>query len=212
MHWRWTVTYRCHYFPINSHRSECDHYCKTQSTELEIGTCWSGQIRRNLQVDGYGSGFGPPRVSVLGFWTGLELNRPVIEVQTQNAGGLPGPVANTRHEPSWQFCLHCGIEETGSPGILCIICHQVLCHLSEHGTSLMGILLETKAPIAVLNELTVRSYWVDKFDGPRNSFNHPEEVRTSRNDTSQFADKMHIQHPGWSILTEITDITLQTGS
>jgi len=45
---------------------------------------------------------------------------------------------NARHEPSWQFYLHCGIGETGRPGIICIVCHQVLRHQSEHGTSSMG--------------------------------------------------------------------------
>jgi len=61
---------------------------------------------------------------------------------------------NSRHAPSWRFYLHCGIEETGSPGIICIICHQVLCHPSEHGTSSMGKHLLAKADIANLNEIT----------------------------------------------------------
>jgi hypothetical protein len=50
--------------------------------------------------------------------------------------------------------LHCGIEETGRPGIICIVCHQVLRHPSEHGTSSMGKHLLAKAHIAKLNELT----------------------------------------------------------
>jgi len=61
---------------------------------------------------------------------------------------------NSRNAPSWWFYLHCGIEATGSPGIICIICHQVLHHPSEHGTSSMGKHLLTKADIAKLNELT----------------------------------------------------------
>jgi hypothetical protein len=61
---------------------------------------------------------------------------------------------NSRYVPSWRFYLHCGIQETGSPGIICIVCHQVLPHPSEHGTCLMGKLLLAKAPIATLNELT----------------------------------------------------------
>jgi hypothetical protein len=44
---------------------------------------------------------------------------------------------NSRLAPSWRLYLHCGIEETGCPGIVCIICHQVLRHPSEHGTSSM---------------------------------------------------------------------------
>jgi len=60
----------------------------------------------------------------------------------------------SRHAPSWRFYLHCGIEEEGSPGIICIVCHQVLCHPSEHGTSSMGKHLLAEAHIAKLNEIT----------------------------------------------------------
>jgi len=66
----------------------------------------------------------------------------------------PGAGNKCRHAPSWQFYLHCGIEPTGSPGIICIVCHQVLRHPSEHGTSSMGKHLLAKAHIAKLNELT----------------------------------------------------------
>jgi len=50
------------------------------------------------------------------------------------------PIAwkNSRHAPSWRFDLYCGIEETGSPGIICVVCHQVLRRPLEHGTSSMG--------------------------------------------------------------------------
>ena len=61
---------------------------------------------------------------------------------------------HSRHAPSWRFYLHCGIEETGSPGIRCMVCHQVLRHPSEHGTSSIGKHLLAKAHIAKLNELT----------------------------------------------------------
>jgi len=61
---------------------------------------------------------------------------------------------NSRHAPSWRFYLHCRIEKTCIPGIICIICHQVLRHPSEHGTSSMGKHLLAKAHIAKLNELT----------------------------------------------------------
>jgi hypothetical protein len=66
------------------------------------------------------------------------------------------PIAwnNSRHVPSWPFYLHCGIEETGSPGIICIICYQVLRHRSEHGTSSMRKHLLAKAHITKLNEFT----------------------------------------------------------
>ena len=61
---------------------------------------------------------------------------------------------DARHAPSWRFYLHCGIEETGSPGIICIVCHQVLCYPSEHETSSIGKHLLAKAHIAKLNQFT----------------------------------------------------------
>jgi len=70
--------------------------------------------------------------------------------------GSKRPIAwnASRHAPSWRFYSHCGIEETGSPGIICIVCHQVLRHPAEHGTSSMGKHLLAEAHIAKLNELT----------------------------------------------------------
>jgi len=70
--------------------------------------------------------------------------------------GSKRPIAwkNSIHGPSWRFYLHCGIEETGRPGIICIVCHQVLRHPSQHGTSSKGKHLLAKAHIAKLNELT----------------------------------------------------------
>jgi len=61
---------------------------------------------------------------------------------------------HSRNVPSWWFYLHCWIEETGSPGIICIICHRVLCHPSENGTSSMGKHFLAKAQIAKLKKLT----------------------------------------------------------
>ena len=71
--------------------------------------------------------------------------------------GSKRPIAsnNPRHAPSWRFYLHCGIEGTGCPGIICIVCHQVLRHPLEHGTSSMGKHLLAKAHIAKLNKVTV---------------------------------------------------------
>jgi hypothetical protein len=70
--------------------------------------------------------------------------------------GSKRPIAwkTSRYAPLWRFNLHCTIEETGRPGIICIVCHQVLRHSSEHGTSSMGKHLLAKAHIAKLNELT----------------------------------------------------------
>ena len=70
--------------------------------------------------------------------------------------GSKRPIAwnNSRHGPSWRFYLHCGIEQTGSPGIICIACHQVLRHPSDHGTSSRWKHLLAQAYIAKLNKLT----------------------------------------------------------
>ena len=129
--------------------------------------------------------------------------------------GLKRPIAwnNSRHAPSWPFYLHCRIEVTGSPGIICIVCHQVLHHPSEHVTSPMGKHLLAKADIAKLNELTklevtkLTSSTVDetalgilKRQGSRGI----TIVRVQR----KFIFDIQV----WSILTELTDKTLQTGS
>jgi len=55
---------------------------------------------------------------------------------------------------SWHCYLHCGIEETCSTGIICIVSDQVLHRPLEHGTSSMGKHLRAKACITMLNELT----------------------------------------------------------
>ena len=70
--------------------------------------------------------------------------------------GLKHPITwnPSRHTPLWRFYLQRGIEETGSPGIICIVCHHVLCHPSEYGTSSMGKHLLPNIRIAKLNKLT----------------------------------------------------------
>jgi len=66
------------------------------------------------------------------------------------------PIAwdNHTHVSPWRFYLHWGIEETGSHGIICIVCHRVLRHPSEHGNSSIGKHLLAKAHIAKLNQFT----------------------------------------------------------
>jgi len=64
-------------------------YSETQNADLEIGTDSSSQTQQNLQVDGCWSGFGSPRGSRSGCWTGLELDWPVPVVQTRIAGTSP---------------------------------------------------------------------------------------------------------------------------
>jgi len=77
----------------------------TQNTEPQIGTEGFSQARQNPPVDGYRSGFGPPRRCGSGFWTVLKPNRTGFPVWTRTTGRLPGPVANTIHT---HYCsAHC---------------------------------------------------------------------------------------------------------
>jgi len=96
--------------------------------------------------------------------------------------GSKGSIAsnNSRHTPCWRFHSHCGIEETSSLGIICIVCHQVLRHPSEHGTSSMGRLLQAEADIARLYELTFRCYRTDWFNHWLNRFGNTQEWMNSR--------------------------------
>jgi len=70
--------------------------------------------------------------------------------------GSKRPIAcnDSTQTPSWWFNLHCGIDDTGSSDIICIICHHVLCHSSEHGTSSMSTNLLGKDHNAKLNKLS----------------------------------------------------------
>jgi hypothetical protein len=70
--------------------------------------------------------------------------------------GSQSPIGwnHSRHASPLPFYLHCGIEQTGSPDIICIICHQVLHHPSEHGTSPIVKDFLAKAHIPKLNKLT----------------------------------------------------------
>jgi hypothetical protein len=61
----------------------------------------------------------------------------------------------SRHAPLWQFYLYCGIKNTGSPGIIIIVCHQAPHHSSEHRNCSMGKHLLGKVQISRLNDITV---------------------------------------------------------
>jgi len=71
--------------------------------------------------------------------------------------GSKQPIAwnNSRRAPASRFCLHCRLVETGSPGIICVVCRQVVYYASENGTSSMRKHFLAKAHIAKLNRLTV---------------------------------------------------------
>jgi hypothetical protein len=119
----------------------------------------------------------------------------------------------SRHAPSWRFYLHCRMEETGSPSIICIVCHQVLRHPSEHVTSSMGRHLLASVHIPKLNELTgsevteLTSWTVDEraLAIPMRQGSGGIHIVSS-----QRKIKLTIQIS--SIFTELTDRTLQTGS
>jgi hypothetical protein len=70
--------------------------------------------------------------------------------------GKMQPIAsnNSRHTLSCRFYLHCRIDATSSAGMVCIICHQVLCHPLEYVTSSIGKHLIAIVHITKLNELT----------------------------------------------------------
>jgi len=85
----------------------------------------------------------PLQIIIDALWT--SMNRGSKQPITLN---------NSRHAPLWWFYLHCGIEETGSPGIICIIYHQVLRHRSNHATSSFRTHLLANAHIAMLNDIT----------------------------------------------------------
>jgi hypothetical protein len=75
---------------------------------------------------------------------------------SSNILGLQVPIAcnvSTR-APAWRIYLLCGIDETGSPWIICILCHQVLRYPSQHSTSSIAKHLLANALIAKLNKLT----------------------------------------------------------
>jgi len=77
------------------------------------------------------------------FWTSMNVDSMLLIAWN-----------NSRHAPSWQIYLHCRIEETGNPGIICIVCHHIPRHPSEQGSSSMGKHLSAIAHIAMLSELT----------------------------------------------------------
>jgi hypothetical protein len=129
--------------------------------------------------------------------------------------GLKWPIAwnHSRHVHSWRSNLHCGIEETGSAGVICIVCHQVLCHPLAHETRTMGKHLLANAHIAKLNELTLSevteltSSTVDEtalaIHKRRASCGIP--IVSSEN-------KFKFTIQLLCLLTQLTDKTLQTGS
>jgi hypothetical protein len=71
---------------------------KIQDPAVEIEPDRTIQIKQNPQVNWYRSGFSPQGCWGSGDWTGLEPNITVLKVQTQSAGALPGPIANSNYD------------------------------------------------------------------------------------------------------------------
>jgi len=129
--------------------------------------------------------------------------------------GLKSPIAwnDSTMVHSWQFYLWCRMEETGSPAIICIICHHVLRHPSEHGTSSMATHLLGKAHIAKWNEYTeseVITWTTSMVDETAWAIRMRQGSRGSPIVSLEMKFIFDIQV--WSILTELIDKTLQTGS
>jgi len=72
---------------------------KSRYAEPEIGTYGSSLTWQNPWMDGYTTGFGPPRGSGSGFQTGLEPKQPIFIVRAQTFGWFPEPVVDTRPRP-----------------------------------------------------------------------------------------------------------------
>jgi len=118
-----------------------------------------------------------------------------------------------RHGPSWWFYLRCGIEETGIPSIICILCHPVVRHPSGQGTSTMGKHMLAKVHITKLNEWT-ESEVTELSSSPL----HETAVAILKRQASQGITMVSSQRKfildihDWSIFTELTHTMLQTGS
>jgi len=129
--------------------------------------------------------------------------------------GWKRPIAwnNCRYAPSCQFYLHFGIDDSGSTGSIFIVCHQVLRHPSEHGTSPMGKHLLATAHIAKLNELTesdVTEWTGSMVDETALAISRKQGSREISIVSKQ--KKLIFDIQIWSIWTWLTDKRLQTGS
>ena len=59
-----------------------------------------------------------------------------------------------QHAAAWRFYKYCTKTDNGCPCVICIVCHTVLVHPSENGTSTMVKHLQSKIHKAELNKLT----------------------------------------------------------
>jgi hypothetical protein len=115
--------------------------------------------------------------------------------------------------PLWRFYVQCGIEETSSPGIIYIVCNEVLRHPSDHGTSSIGNYFLRTVYIAKLYKVTqseVTKLSSSTVDETTLSIMNKKDSRGNRIVSLQRRSKLDFQV--LFILTKLTEITLQTGS
>jgi len=119
---------------------------------------------------------------------------------------------NSWHAPLWRFYFHCRIEESSRPGITCIICGQVLRHPPEHVTSSMGKHLLAEGQTAKWRELTeseVTKLTTSMVDETALAILLSQGSQVCSIVSSQ--RKLVFDMQILSILTELTEKTLQTG-
>jgi len=125
------------------------------------------------------------------------------------------PIARNDSRPalSGPFYLHCGIEETGSPGIICIVCHQIRRHPSEHGTSSAEKHLLATAHITKLYKLTESEVTELMSSMVEETALANLKRQGSRGITIVSCQrKLILNIQVWFIFTQVMDEMLQTGS
>jgi len=113
--------------------------------------------------------------------------------------GSESPIGwnHSSHAPPSQFHLHCGIEHTAIIGIICIMCHPVIRHPSEHGTCSMWkhlLAISSHGKVTQINR--VGSDSIEYLYGQSNCCCYPADTRKSRNFNSKFPKEIHIAHLG----------------
>ena len=89
---KWTQTYQCQHFTINSRISECAYECETRNAEPGIVTDSFRPTQRNPRGDEYGYVFGLPRVCQLGFGWVWKLTNSFLRSKPGPLAGYPDPL------------------------------------------------------------------------------------------------------------------------
>jgi len=99
IHQKKTTTYQSQYFAMNSRISQRDHKCTIQTSRTRDWNQSAKPCPENLWVDGYTSGFGPPSVSMSGFWAGQRSNQTVLWSKHRLLAGYLHPVLSVIEQP-----------------------------------------------------------------------------------------------------------------